>query len=605
MRELRLALFAADPGLRRLGAAVRAAVSFALVAVVLLLAFGLLSVPLELALPGLLVAAVASVTTGMGLRLRLRFLPLLLLAPASAIGLALGVLVLPSAVLTGVVFGLLGLALVASTLLGRPGTVTALGAVVGFVAVAIVRPTWADLLWCGAAVLVAAGLSAVILGVALRERPRLEARRMLASLRALAEQAPLAVASGEGASRRHLDAFAAAVSATRARIAADPDGWPERLRRGDGVALADLELRFERAVADAAGGQTSPDLGALVLDPLLSDPDALPGRAATSTLDAPHAPVALDWRRVGRSLLSVGVQLGVAVVAATTAGLLLAPALWHWAVLAALVTMFGVTSASASLTRGWRRLFGALIGIPVGLGLALLVDASVVATAVAVLVLVFLQQYVAELAYGVSILVLTVLLFVLVQQSPEPVGDTLLLRLLLTGVGGLIGAAVGFVVLPSRAGESLRRHADDALSEVATTLAAMGAGERAEVVTLAGRDAYGRFVALRSEAQASRRGWPLSRHHRILSEQLGAGAVVARELRASVHDYRARVVDKPGFRAAVADLEAKVASVRAEVSGGRARREAPAVPDGTTSPEHGLLRLERAIDALAVALRAG
>ena len=601
MREMRLALYAADPGLRRLGAAIRAAVSFALVAVVLLLGFGLGGIPLALAYPGLLVASVASVTTGMGLRLRLRFLPLLLLAPSGALGLALGVLVSPSPVLTGVVFGLLGLALVASTLLGRPGTVVALGAVVGFVAVSIVRPGWGDLLWCSLAVLVGAGLSAVLLGVALRERPRLEARRMLASLRALAEQMPLAVAHGEAAAQRHLHAFAVAIAATRARIAGDPDGWPERLRLGDGAALAGLEERFERAVADALGG-TSAELGGLVLDPLLSDPDALPVVRRTSSLDAPHAPVALDWRRAGRSLLSVGIQLGVAVVASVAAGMLIEPRLWHWCVLAALVTMFGVTSSAAAISRGARRLFGALIGIPVGVGLAWLVGDDLVVLAAVVLVLLFAQQYVAELAYGASILVLTVLLFVLFQQTPDPRDETFLPGLLLTGVGALIGAAVGFAVLPNRLGADLRRHADDAMAEVAATLAAMQRGERAEVVTVAGRDAYDRFVALRSEAQASRRGWPLSRHHRILAEQLGAGAVVARELRAAVHEYRARVVDRPGFPAALADVEAKVAAVRAEVAG---RRGSWLPEPATTPPEHGLVRLERSIDALAVALRAG
>lgn len=601
MREMRLALYAADPGLRRLGAAIRAAVSFALVAVVLLLGFGLTGI-LPLAFPGLLIAAVASVTTGMGLRLRLRFLPLLLLAPSGALGLALGVLVLPSPVLTGVVFGLLGLALVASTLLGRPGTVVALGAVVGFVAVSIVRPGWGDLLWCSLAVLVGAGLSAVILGVALRERPRLEARRMLASLRALAEQMPLAVAHGEAAAQRHLHAFAVEIAATRARIAADPDGWPERLRLGDGAALMGLEERFERAVDDALGGRAAAELGTLVLDPLLSDPDALPVVRRTSALDAPHAPVALDWRRVGRSLLSVGIQLGVAVAASVAAGMLIDPRIWHWCVLAALVTMFGVTSASASITRGSRRLFGALLGIPVGVGLAWLVADDLVVLAAVVLVLLFAQQYVAELAYAASILVLTVLLFVLFQQSPYDRFETFLPGLLLTGVGGVIGAAVGFAVLPHRLGEALRRHADEAMAEVAATLAAMQRGERAEVVTIAGRDAYERFAALRTEAQSSRRGWPLSRHHRILSEQLGAGAVVARELRAAVHEYRARVVDRPGFPTALAEVEAKVAAVRAEVAG----RRATWVSDPTTTPpEHGLVRLERSIDALAVALRAG
>ncbi|WP_309709599.1 hypothetical protein [Pseudolysinimonas sp.] len=164
---------------------------------------------------------------------------------------------------------------------------------------------------------------------------------------------------------------------------------------------------------------------------------------------------------------------------------------------------------------------------------------------------------------------------------------------------------MGFAVLPARIGETMRRHADEAMAEVQVTLAGMASGGRADEVTLAGRDALERFEVLRSEAQSARRGWPLSRHDRILAEQIGAGAIVARELRAAVHDYRARVVDRPGFSAAVGEVSAKVAAVRAELIGGpsRQREEPPAT--GPTAPEHGLVRLELAIDGLAVALRAG
>ncbi|HWH98091.1 MAG TPA: hypothetical protein VNS80_06965, partial [Pseudolysinimonas sp.] len=217
----------------------------------------------------------------------------------------------------------------------------------------------------------------------------------------------------------------------------------------------------------------------------------------------------------------------------------------------------------------------------------------------------FVQQYAAEVAYGVSVLGLSGLVTVLFGQTTDDVFATLPAHLLLTAAGAVIGTGVGLAVLPARIGETMRRHADAAMAEVQTTLAGMASGGRDDEVTLAGREALARFEVLRSEAKSSRRGWPLSRHERILAEQIGAGAIVARELRAAVHDYRARVVDQPGYSAAVDEVAAKVAAVRAELTGGPSRHREEAPASGLTAPEHGLVRLELAIDGLAVALRAG
>lgn len=604
MSELRLAVYAADPGLRRLGAAVRASVSFAAVAALLLAGVALFSAPVALAVPGILVAAVASATTGMGFRLRLRFLPLLLLAPAGVAGLALGILVLPEPVLSAVVFFALGVVVVAATLLGRSGTLVALAAAAAFLAPSMVRLGWTDLPWAAIGIAVAAGVSAVLLGVALRERPRLETRRMLASLRALAEQLPLAVAAGEAASRRHLDAVGAAISATRARIAADPDGWPEALRRGDGAALADLGVRLEVAVRDALAGHGSAELGRLVLDPLLQAPADAPVPDSSSPLDAPHAPVAVDWRRAGASLASAGSQLLVAVALALVAARFVDMSHWYWAAVPAVVMVFGTTSATASISRGWRRVLGALAGVIVGFWLGWLLNGDWILLSVVALLGILLQQYVAELAYGVSLFFVAVVVMVLFTQSPGDWIGTLGPRMLLAGCGILLGAGVGYAVLPARLGETLRRRSAEAMAEVSATLEAMGAGARPDDVTRAGRVAYERFDALRQEAGSARRGWPLSRHQRILAEQIGAGAVVARELRAAVHDYRSRVVDTPGYSAAVAQLQAKVTTLRTEIARGPSLRRWVAEPE-TTAPAHGLVRLERAVDWLAVVLRAG
>ena len=254
MHPLRLALSAADPGLRRLGAGVRATVSFALVVAVLLTLCAVLGLDDTLAIPGMLVAAVGSMTIGMGLRERRRFVPLLVLAGSGSVGVTLGVLVLPDPVVSAVVFFALAVAVLASTLLGTAGTIVALGGVAGFAATAIVRPDWGELPWLLGGVVVGAAVPVLVLSVLLRSRPRIQTRRMIGSLRALVAQMPLAVAGGEQAARRHLDALEAAISSTRARIAADPDGWPEALRRGDGVALADLGARFELAVPTALAG---------------------------------------------------------------------------------------------------------------------------------------------------------------------------------------------------------------------------------------------------------------------------------------------------------------------------------------------------------------
>jgi uncharacterized membrane protein YccC len=612
VRTFRLALSAADPGLRRLGAAVRATASWVVVVAVLSTVCGVLRLEWSLAIPGMLVAAVGSMTIGMGLRERRRFVPLLLLAGSGSLGVVLGILVLGDPVVSAIVFFAIAVVVLASTLLGTGGTIVALGGVAGFVAVAIARPGWSDLAWVLGGVAVGAGLPVLVLTVLLRYRPRIHTRRMIGSLRALVDEMPLAVAGGEQAARRHLDALEAAISATRARIAADPDGWPDALRRGDGVALADLGERFELAVPLALAGTDGGQLGALVLDPLLRAPEravprAIPGRAAA--LDQPYAPPKLDWRRAGRSLLSVATQLLAAIALSLAAAQFIDPRHGYWAVTAAVVMVFGWTSGAASLSKGYRRILGALVGIPVGLGLSLLVHDNLILVAVVALVAMFVQQYAAELAYGVSIFALTVLVTVLFGQTTDDVVATLPARLLLTGIGAVIGMGVGFAVLPARLGETLRRQADDVMAQVQTTLTGMSSGARAEEVTLAGRVALERFEVLRSEAKSSRRGWPLSRTERILAEQIGAGAILAREVRAAVHDYRARVIDKPGYGAAVDQVSTKVAGVRAELTGGPRFRRGTTVDDAPpvapTSPEHGLVRLERAVDGLAVALRAG
>lgn len=605
MRTLGLVFSAADPGRRRLGAAVRATASFLVVAVALLAACAAAGIPWPLAIPGLLVAAVGSSTVGMGLRERRRFVPLLVLAPSGCLGLALGVLVLPDPLVTAGVFFALCVAVLASTLLGTAGTIVALGSVAGYVAAAIVRPEWPDLPWAFGGVLIGAGLPVLMLTVLLRYRPRIHTRRMLGSLRSLVEEMPRAVAGGAASARRHLDALEAGIALTRARIAADPEGWPDALRRGDGVALAELGGRLETAVAVALDGGGTSDLDALVAGSFVDQPDRARTPRRTSTLDQPHAPPRLDWRRAGRSLLSIATQLLTAVALSLTVAQFVDPRHWYWAVLAAVVMVFGTTSAAASLSKGYRRVVGALAGLAVGLGLSLLVHDNLVLVALVAAIALFAQHYAAELAYGVSVFALSVLVTVLFGQTTADLGPTLPSHLILTGAGALIGVGVGFAVLPARFGETMRRHADAAMAEVQATLTAMSAGDRGDDVTLAGREALERFEVLRSEAKSSRRGWPLSRHERILAEQIGAGGVVARELRAAVHDYRARVIDRPGYSTAVAQIAAKVAAVRAElISGpGRSRDETPI--GATTEPEHGLVRLELAIDGLAVALRTG
>jgi hypothetical protein len=605
MSTLRLAFSAADPGLRRLGAAVRATASFLVVVIALLVVCGSTGVAWSLAIPGMLVAAVGSSTIGMGLRERRRFVPLLVLAGSGSFGLVLGMLVLGDPLVSASVFFGVAVVVIASTLLGVGGTIVALGGVAGFVAAAIVRPDWADLPWALGGVIVGAGLPVLMLSVLLRYRPRIHTRRMVGSLRTLVEQMPRAVAGGGQSARRHLDALEAAISVTRARIAADPDGWPDALRRGDGAALAELGARFELAVAVALAGGGTTDLDAAVADPLLHAPERARTPGRNSPLDQPYAPPRLDWRRAGRSLLSIATQLLTAVALSLAVAHVVDPRHWYWAVLAALVMVFGTTSAAASLSKGYRRVLGAIAGLAVGVGLSLLLGDNLILVALVAAVAMFAQHYAAELAYGVSVFALSVLMTVLFGQTTADPLATLPTHLLLTAAGAVIGTGVGFAVLPARIGDTMRRHADDAMAEVQATLSGMAAGGRGDEVTLAGREALARFEVLRSEAKSSRRGWPLSRHERILAEQIGAGAIVARELRAAVHDYRARVIDRPGYSAAVADVAAKVAGIRSDLTRGPSRSRDEARPSAPTAPEHGLVRLELAIDGLADALRAG
>ena len=67
------------------------------------------------------------------------------------------------------------------------------------------------------------------------------------------------------------------------------------------------------------------------------------------------------------------IQAVVAASLAIVTGDLVSPARWYWAVIAAFVVFAGTNTWGDTLTKGWQRLWGTVLGVPCGILVATLV----------------------------------------------------------------------------------------------------------------------------------------------------------------------------------------------------------------------------------------
>jgi uncharacterized membrane protein YccC len=132
------------------------------------------------------------------------------------------------------------------------------------------------------------------------------------------------------------------------------------------------------------------------------------------------------------------------------------PARWYWAVIAAFVVFAGTNSWAETLTKGWQRLLGTVLGVPCGVLVATLVSGNTVASLVMIFVCLFCAFYFMKVTYSLMTFWISTMLAVLYGLLGEFTVPLLLLRIEETAVGAVIGIAAAMLVLPINARKKIR-----------------------------------------------------------------------------------------------------------------------------------------------------
>ncbi|MGV0038309.1 FUSC family protein [Mycobacterium colombiense] len=169
------------------------------------------------------------------------------------------------------------------------------------------------------------------------------------------------------------------------------------------------------------------------------------------------------------------VQVSVAASLAIVVGELVSPARWYWAVIAAFVIFAGTNSWGETLTKGWQRLLGTLLGVPCGVLVATLLTGHKTAALAGIFVCLFCAFYFMTVTYSLMTFWITTMLALLYGLLGQFSFGVLMLRIEETAIGAVIGATVAVVVLPTNTRTAIRSEARafltslSALIEVSTT----------------------------------------------------------------------------------------------------------------------------------------
>jgi uncharacterized membrane protein YgaE (UPF0421/DUF939 family) len=151
------------------------------------------------------------------------------------------------------------------------------------------------------------------------------------------------------------------------------------------------------------------------------------------------------------------IQVSVAASLAIVIGESLAPTRWYWAVIAAFVIFAGTNSWAETLTKGWQRLLGTVLGVPCGLLVATLFAGDKTASLVAIFVCLFSAFYFMTVTYSLMTFWITTMLALLYGLLGEFSVGVLMLRIEETAIGAVIGIAVAILVLPTNARVAIRK----------------------------------------------------------------------------------------------------------------------------------------------------
>lgn len=150
------------------------------------------------------------------------------------------------------------------------------------------------------------------------------------------------------------------------------------------------------------------------------------------------------------------IQVSVAAALAIVVGELVSPARWYWAVIAAFVIFAGTNSWGETLTKGWQRLLGTLLGVPCGVLVATLLTGHETAALAGIFVCLFCAFYFMTVTYSLMTFWITTMLALLYGLLGQFSFGVLMLRIEETAIGAVIGATVAVVVLPTNTRTAIR-----------------------------------------------------------------------------------------------------------------------------------------------------
>ncbi|OBA61616.1 hypothetical protein A5647_10295 [Mycobacterium sp. 1100029.7] len=175
------------------------------------------------------------------------------------------------------------------------------------------------------------------------------------------------------------------------------------------------------------------------------------------------------------------IQVTIAAALAIVTGELVSPARWFWAVIAAFVIFAGTNSWGETLTKGWQRMLGTVLGVPCGMLAATLVAGDKTASLVAIFVCLFCAFYFMTVTYSLMTFWITTMLALLYGLLGEFSFQMLMLRIEETVIGAVIGIAVAILVLPTNTRTAIR-------SETRAFLKALSALIEISTATMFGED---------------------------------------------------------------------------------------------------------------------
>jgi uncharacterized membrane protein YccC len=150
------------------------------------------------------------------------------------------------------------------------------------------------------------------------------------------------------------------------------------------------------------------------------------------------------------------IQVAVAASLAIITGELVSPSRWYWAVIAAFVIFAGTNSWGETLTKGWQRLLGTMLGVPCGVLVATLFAGNKTASLAAIFVCLFCAFYFMTVTYSLMTFWITTMLALLYGLLGEFSFGVLMLRIEETAIGAVIGVTVAILVLPTNTRTAIR-----------------------------------------------------------------------------------------------------------------------------------------------------